>query len=186
MRVIHVESQSHQKDATAQRRAPPPSKRRESRHPIDPADAHFLASPFVIRGPPVSTQVAVPDDENTDLHISLYSQSGRPERKSRARTPALDVLRDAIARGAQRPLPSEYRLSAHLCPEVPMRYCPEIAFAERSVQKPCSKWSVMPTGQGNHLTRPFPRQLRRRPRSEYARSHRSFDDRSTAAQSAFH
>jgi hypothetical protein len=187
MRVIPLGSPGRGRQPKAHRAAPA-GKRGGSGHPIGAADAHFLASPFVIRKlPGAAARAAAPDSdgEDGDLCASLYSRVGRPA-AARARTPALDLLREAIARGAQPSVRGERRLSAHLCPDVPMRYCPEIAFAERPVQKPTTKWPDAPPPPGRNLTRLFPKQLRRRPRSEYARSERSFDERSSAARSAFY
>jgi hypothetical protein len=103
----------------------------------------------------VANVVAIPEESNADLEVSRYSFLGRSRTsEERSHTPALDVLRPTVASDSRRSLKSESHLSAHLCPDAPMRYCPEVAFAERSVQKPFTKRPPVPTGPGD-IARPF-------------------------------
>jgi hypothetical protein len=186
MRVIHVTTPSTKK-VQPKRKFAPSQERRNGRRPVtDPSDERFFTSAVDMRNRLLfANVVAIPEESDADLEISLYSVVGRSRTSAaRSRTPALDLLRTSVAADSHRSLKSVSRLSAHLCPDVPMRYCPEIAFAERSVQKPFTKWPPIPTAPGD-ISRPFARNLQRRPRSQYAGSERSWPDRSSIAGSAF-
>jgi hypothetical protein len=183
MRVLHVKTPQAKKPQVKRRFVPSHDRRNSHRQATQSVDLSFLTRSIDFRSKGIIPNDTLFDENDNDLQISLYSFLGREKNPpKRVATPTLDHLRESVAAEAGESVKSEFRLSTHLSPDARLRYSPEIAVAERALQKQCSNWTNLPTVPGR-LARLFPKQLQRRPSSQYARSERSWDSRSSVAGS---